>query len=242
MTNLLYMEEHELTTTTATVISTQKDDVTQRASIILDKTIFYPQGGGQPADQGIIENAHGRFTVNDVRLIDGIVHHYGSWESGSFDAGETVKLTIDTNRRWINSLNHSAGHLIDTAVNNLGKKFTPGKGYHFPDSPYVEYRGDLPAEERELFQQDLQKAVNQLIAQKQPITARFAQRDELPKICDFVPDYLPENKPIRVVTIGQSSGCPCGGTHVGTTGDLAGLTIERIKVKGDSIKISYKIK
>jgi Ser-tRNA(Ala) deacylase AlaX len=55
-----------------------------------------------------------------------------------FKKGEVVGLTVDQTRRIFNSPNHTAGHMIDLAIKNLGYTFTAGKGYHFHDGAYVE--------------------------------------------------------------------------------------------------------
>ena len=74
----------------------QEDDKT---IIFLDKTIFYPQGGGQPFDKGIIENNRGIFLVEEVRFVDGLVRHCGRFKEGTFFKGDLVTCIVDKERR-----------------------------------------------------------------------------------------------------------------------------------------------
>ena len=116
-THLTYMEQSHLSQDTAQVIDviTLEDG---RTSLILDKTIFYPQGGGQPYDQGTIKSVAGPgiLDVQETRFKDGFVHHIGTLSEGSIKKGQTVSLHLDEERRSLNSKNHPAGHLIDLAI------------------------------------------------------------------------------------------------------------------------------
>lgn len=76
--------------------------------------------------------------------------------------GSEVTMVIDEAIRKLNARLHSAGHLLDVAVNRLKLDWKPGKGYHFADSPYVEYVG--VCEDKEKTQKDLQKEVDELLA------------------------------------------------------------------------------
>ncbi|MFZ1522487.1 MAG: alanine--tRNA ligase-related protein, partial [Candidatus Saccharimonadales bacterium] len=118
----------------------QKDG---RNIIYLDQTVFYPQGGGQPYDMGLIETDDTKFIVEEVRYADGEVLHIGHYEGRHLIQGEDIRLVVDEQRRKLNTRLHSAGHILDMAVNELGYAWIPGKGHHFPDGPYVEYQADL---------------------------------------------------------------------------------------------------
>ena len=89
----------------------------------LDQTIFYPQGGGQPYDQGVIENASEVFNVEEVRYVEGIVKHIGT--GYSFQVGEEVTLKVDESRRKLHMRLHSGGHLLDMAINKIGLGWKP---------------------------------------------------------------------------------------------------------------------
>jgi len=93
MTKLNYLEDTHLFEAEATFLETKNHE--KGTAVILDGTIFYPQGGGQPADQGKISTPNATFTVNDVRLDeDGTVWHFGIFENGEFQKGEKIKHKV----------------------------------------------------------------------------------------------------------------------------------------------------
>lgn len=213
-----------------------------RTAVILDRTIFYPQGGGQPADTGIIRSGKGKFSVTDVRLINGCVFHFGSFDEGCFAPGEQVEIAVSPDRRMLNARLHSAGHLIDVAVQKLGLDFKPGKGYHFPDGPYVEYEGNPEAINKEELAGKIQKETQQLVNDDLAIKVTLADIATAEALCGHLPSYVDKTKPIRVVSIGDNPGCPCGGTHLKQLKDLGLLEISKVRTKADKIKVSYVLK
>ena len=239
-TFLKYMEYSTVFTDSATMLAVTQYHDNQQA-IILDQTIFYPQGGGQPYDKGFIKNNNATFIVEEVRFKDGIVYHIGSFQTGSFDANTPVTLHVDKTRRLFNSRNHTGGHLIDIAIRNLGLNFTPSKGYHFPKGAYVEYEGTLDATKRDTLQGNVEKLVNDLIRQALPITVAMVDRDELSAIAYYVPDYIPHNKPSKVMIVEKYPAIPCGGTHVQNTKEVDSIIIDKIKNKKGNLRISYSI-
>jgi len=212
-----------------------------KTALILDQTIFYPQGGGQPYDLGTITQEGNVFSVEEVRFKDGNVYHIGKFTQGVIEKGAQVTLHVDGERRKFNRRNHTAGHLIDVAIKNLGLSLTPAKGYHFPDGAYVEYIGLMDEAQKEELKSKIEAEVNRLIQLKLPMTAKQVTYDELKDLCDFVPDYLAHDKPIRVEKIGEYKAHPCGGTHVNNTEEVGGMKIEKIKSKSGNTRISYSI-
>lgn len=234
-TKQICLEDTYLFETEATFLGIQENE--NRPAVILDHSIFYPQGGGQPADRGKIESANGTFIVQDVRLdADGVVWHFGEFEKGNFQEGETVKLSIDKERRVQNAKLHSAGHLIDCAMHELGvDNIKPVKGFHFPDGPYVEYEGTLknPAE----LVPKLEEKVNELISKN----IQIEKRDLSPEEAKQEGIDAPPGKSARVINFAGFSGFGCGGTHVNSASEIGKITIRKIKCKSGSTKVSYEI-
>ncbi len=231
------MDQQTCVESSAQVVSVETHD--ERVCVILDQTIFYPQGGGQACDQGKMIAGDVVFAVQDVRFVDGFVRHYGAFDTGSFSVGAKVECRIDAARRRLNSRLHSAGHMLDEAVKNLGYGWTPTKGNHFPGQMAVEYAGELA--DGEAARAAIEAEANRLIQNAHPICAQMANVADLPTLADYVPPNLPDNKPVRIVNMGGAKSTPCGGTHVPTTADIGKLVIRYVKAKKGSIKVSYDV-
>jgi Ser-tRNA(Ala) deacylase AlaX len=238
-TKLLYLEDFTVLEAPAIIVDLMQEE--NKTIIILDQTIFYPQGGGQPFDQGIIENIKGKFIVKEVRFIDGIVRHMGNFEHGSFSQGDEVICIVNKERRELHSRLHSAGHVVDMAVTSLKFGWIPGKGYHFPDGPYVEYAGSLEGIDKEKLKTNIENLCNSFIAEARETKLIFMDKEEMKKVCHHVPEYLPAGKPTRVVMYGDF-GVPCGGTHVSNLRDIKKMVIRKIRQDGPNIRVSYDVK
>jgi Ser-tRNA(Ala) deacylase AlaX len=240
--------------------------------LILSRTIFHPQGGGQPSDIGYIfpvsteagtetETTKCIFQVNHVQYnsTSENIEHIGNILTGNFELFQfflqrDVKVEINAEKRRASQRLHSFGHLIDAAIQRIGywNQLSVGKGYHFPDGPYVEYQiisGDFikelddPKNNQKLFD-SLTSEIQNLITDR--IESQFAiiPEEEAHALLEAETSTSPSAPPgessklVRVVTIAGSS-CPCGGTHVQNTMELRGLQITKIKKKKKTLKISY---
>lgn len=237
-TKLLYMEDFNLLQSEATVVDMVEEG--GKTVVILDQTVFYPQGGGQPYDKGILEFFSGRFLIEEVRFADGVVKHIGTFDTGTFTKGEKVQCRVNQERRILNSKLHSAGHLVDMAVTELKLGWIPGKGYHFPDGPYVEYAGSLEELDKERVKADLESSCNRLIREGREAKLLFMDKDQMRSVCHFVPEYIPEGKPSRVVLFGDF-GVPCGGTHVNNIKEIGSMTIRKVNTERGNIKVGYDV-
>lgn len=211
-----------------------------RDVVYLDQTILYPQGGGQPYDKGVIQSPDTTFIVEEVRFVDGDVLHIGRFEGQPFMQGEDVHIVVDGDRRRLNARLHSGGHLVDMAIAKFGLDWTPGKGYHFPDGPYVEYEGELDPERQSELQARIEAKANELIGQDLPVSCRLVDHSELQQLCRHVPANLPINKPTRIVQFDDFA-VPCGGTHVHSLGEIQKITITKVKNKQGSIRVGYSV-
>lgn len=235
MTILKYLDNTYLFESEATFIEMRENE--KGKAVILDETIFYPQGGGQPADRGEILSGDGVFLVNDVRLDeDGTVWHFGEFKNGTFNKGDHVVLKIDQSRRMLNAKLHSAGHLLDCAISRMEmKQLQPTKGFHFPDGPYVEYDGTIenPVDLMPL----LQKQIDDLILQNLTLERKDLSPEEAQ--CEGI--HAPVGKQVRVVHFNGYSGCGCGGTHVNSSSEIGKVIIRKIKSGQGKTKISYAV-
>jgi Ser-tRNA(Ala) deacylase AlaX len=146
-TKLLYLNDTYMFEGEAKILKFDQD--TKGKFVVLDQTIFYAQGGGQPCDFGIIDSQELSLNINFVSFNNGLVQHYFKDEidQNKLDnlIGRNVSLKIDSERRIINAKSHTSGHLLASIVEKLDKELVGMKGYHFPEGPYVEFKGKLSA-------------------------------------------------------------------------------------------------
>lgn len=168
------------------------------------------------------------------------MEHIGKFEHGNLGKGDRVRLSVDKARRDLHSRLHSAGHIVDMAVTELNLGWIPGKGYHFPDGPYVEYIGSLENLDKEKLKMDIEHACNAFIGEGRETKLVFMPKEKMHEVCHFVPDYIPEGKPARVVMYGDF-GIPCGGTHVHNISDIKHMTIRKVRDERGNIRVGYDI-
>lgn len=207
-------------------------------SVELDKTFYYPMGGGQPADRGIMKAEFFECNVVDVRKSETIMHKFES-SKGTLNLGDQIHCSIDT--MWRNQLSkmHTAQHLIsalaheewgaNTVGNQIGDKKT---------------RIDLEFQSRDVFDAEyLQQLVNDTIKQDLEVTMDFRPSVELldDPLVRVNMSRMPPNIDVwRTISIGELDVCPCAGTHVSSTGLIPEIEITRVKSKGAGrLRIEY---
>jgi len=239
ITNLLYLNDFSILYCEASITEMIKRD--DKDIIVLNQTVFYPQGGGQPYDVGVIKSPTSEFSVAEVRMIDSVVNHIGKFTHGQLSKNESVKCIVNKERRELNNRLHSAGHVVDMAIQKLGLNWIPGKGHHFPSGPYVEYAGSLDNLDKENLKLDIANMCNQLIQTALVTKVIFVDKQQLKSICRFVPDYIIDSQSVRLVYFGDTFAVPCGGTHVANLLDIKNITIRKIKMERSNIRVSYDI-
>lgn len=251
MCERVYLSEHYLTgelTASITSVSPATADSKHGNHVMrLSKTIFHPQGGGQPSDTGTITTGGNKtFKVNFAQSVGDEIDHIGEFIDSTLEdypVGCEVTLSIDLERRAFSARLHSAGHAMDAALRRLGygSRLKPGKGYHFPDGAYVEYDGDLTADEMKTLPASLTECMRILIAEEIPSAAALMTRDAAASVCESSGDLSSYPSEVRVVFIADIA-CPCGGTHISNTKDLGALVVTKIKCKKGKVRLSYELK
>ena len=216
-----YWENTYLFDATARVVALKEDDA-GRNYLILDQTIFYPQGGGQPSDRGEVSWAGGLLEVILVKIVDGEVRHYVEGSVDSLSPGQEVSLAVDGDTRLHHARLHTAGHVLATVVVKAFNSLRAVKGHHFPGECYVEFEGALEGD-RDMIIDTLNEGLAHEIEQNWPITAR-----------------VDGSTGMRDVQIGEYPPVHCGGTHVNATGELNLVTVRKFKAKKGSVKIAYE--
>ena len=231
-TELIYLQDSYLFTETATILEVWNNEYWDY--IILDRTIFYPQGWGQPSDRGSISLWENVFEVQKCLLDPSwIVHHYGKYTSWSLTIWDQVDLQIDQYYRISNARNHSAWHLVDVAMHILwyDSSLKAGKWFHFPEGSYVEYSWELP-EDLEIMKEKLSETFEELSLKNIPIVVKYEWLWKL---------EAPTGKSPRWVEFDGYVGCGCGGTHVKSSSEIGRVSIRKMKYKKWLLKVSYEI-
>lgn len=187
----------------------------ERPWVVLDTTRFHPQGGGQRADRGWINE----IPVVHVASPDGRIAHYVESTDG-LAIGQHVEVSVDAPWRAQNARLHSGGHLLSALVEERFPGVKSVGGHHWPGEARVEFSG-TPMPELELVQSYLDEALRDIVDLAVPYKTSAA------------PDGT------RLIQVGMFPPVPRGGTHVETTGDLFGMLITGIKVKKGKLRISY---
>ena len=223
--------------------------------LVLNKTIFHPQGGGQPSDRGFIESEDGsiKFKVERLTFIDDAIVHVGRYldtdpKRKTFEEGDKVILKIDKEFRIMNTRLHSAGHLIDIAMKRAEQKNKPVKGYHYKKNPHVEYTRVVAAKDRDALQGELNIQLNNLIKeatmQNYYVFNKLCSDEEAKNhLENGIPDNWTPGNHVRVVKLTPDcAGWACDGTHVNHINELGIVRVTRIRVKGKNTVIEYEVK
>ncbi len=225
-TDLLFLRDAYLKETTATVI-----ELIQNA-VVLDQTIFYATGGGQPHDTGLL----GGQQVIDVRKEGGAVLHVLADGAVLPVVGATVDLVVDWQRRHNLMRTHTAMHVLCGVIWNEWHVPVTG-GNMEPLSARMDFEFDpLP----EGFATRIEQLVNEAIAADYPIAVSFLPRDTAVTDADLIRtkiNMIPEFvKEIRVVDIVGLDKQADGGTHVGSTREIGTFRVLKMENKGKGFK------
>lgn len=192
----------------------------EQAAVILDRTPFYAESGGQVGDTGDLEAGSARFAVRDTVKFAGQFHgHVGTLASGELKRGDRVRATVDSVRRGATVLNHSATHLLHSALREvLGDHVTQKGSLVAPDRLRFDFAHFAPVSATELA--EIERRVN---AQVRNNHAAEVHHMGMQEALDFGAMALFGEKygdRVRVLRMGDTSTELCGGTHVSRTGDI----------------------
>lgn len=234
-TKLLYLTDSYQKTIKATITNVTVSGT--KTIILLDQTIFYPQGGGQPSDMGTIQSDTGTLTITSVKYNDGVVEHGGKLE-GTLSLGQPVTLTLDWEVRYLHMQQHTAGHLIDEAVKSLKPEFHGVRGVHGINNEYfIEFNGFIDNS----LKGDLETKITDLITADAPIITEMVTPEDIEHRHIFIPFTLPKNKPLRLITIGDGNPNPDGGTQLSHTGEVWPISLTDFSYADGLTQIHYAV-
>jgi misacylated tRNA(Ala) deacylase len=228
-TDLLFRDDAYLRSATARVVA-----VGERG-IELDRTVFYPQGGGQAGDSGVLRRASGeRLVIADTRKADApdrILHIPAAAgappESGALEPGETVTLELDWPRRYRLMRLHTALHLLSCVIP------APVTGGNIvPDKARLDFDIDLSR----LRAEQIERETNALIARgaaTATIWITDAELDAQPELVKTMSVQPPRGMGrVRLLNIPGIDLQPCGGTHVADIAEIGPIRVVRIRSEG----------
>jgi misacylated tRNA(Ala) deacylase len=236
MTELLYQTDSYLKDFSATVTSV---DAENRA-IVLDRTAFYPGGGGQPADKGVIVSGGGvEFPILKMQKNGDAVAHSLGGDSPLPAVGETVRGLIDWEHRYALMRTHSALHVLcgsifrDYGAQVTGGNMEPLKGRL--DFEFETLQGD--------FVREVEVAINKEVAAARDIRVKILPREEAFQIPDLIrtkinllPEGISEVRTVEIVGLDLQAD---GGTHVRNTSEIGHIRVADYKSKGKINKRIY---
>lgn len=218
------------TSFTAQVMSCKEGKEDGIWELILDRTLFFPEEGGQSPDKGRINGME----VVDVQIESGIITHYVKIEDtkqGSFTGNDRLTGQIDWEHRFFNMQQHSGEHIFsglvftDYGLHNVG--------FHLSDHIVtMDFDGVLTQEEIE----KTEWKVNQAIAQNVEIEARYPSKEELSEMS--YRSKIEIDGPVRIVTIPGYDICACCAPHVRRTGEIGILKVMTVQNYKGGVRIS----
>jgi len=251
MTEQPYLEDATVREFEATVERTVSDD-----RVVLDRTHFYPEGGGQPADRGTITDSDGReWAVVDVQKHDGIHHYLEPGEGVEADelpaAGSTVTGVLDWERRYSYMRYHTAQHLLSALLLEEYDAETTGNQVRAHkatlDCAYERFHDDELAH--------IEQRMNELIEQARAVDWYVLDRATAEEKLDpertrlsLLPDSITE---IRIVEVAPDPASDddepfdrtaCAGTHVANTEEIGAVTVTGRETKGsEEERITFEL-
>ena len=252
MTDRLYYADSYLTSFAAHVVD--RTTVEGQPAVILDRSAFYPAGGGQPADRGWLNGAAVVEVMSSAKAAGAVLHVL----SRPLEE-EAVMGSIDWTRRFDLMQQHTGQHILSQAF--LRVLHADTIGFHLNEEPVhgtvtIDLnRVDVPPSDADAAE-DL---ANQIVAENRTVTARFVTQAELaamPPSGDLIPpsgdpmppsgDPMPLRKPptvdgdIRVVEIADFDRSACGGTHVARTGEVGQIKIIKLDRRGRDTRVEFR--
>ena len=220
-TEKLYYADPFLTDFTATVLDCQPGK--NGYLVTLDRTAFYPEGGGQPADHGVLDGA----VVTDVHEKNGVILHN---VDRAVEIGKTVTGTIDWGRRFDHMQQHSGEHICSGLI--CERFHCDNVGFHMgADIVTIDFNADISWEEL----LEIEAKANQYLYENHPIDIQFHRGAELDKI-----DYRskkPLEGDVRIVAFPGADCCACCGTHVARSGQVGLVKFLSVQKFRDGVRI-----
>ncbi|QKY21146.1 alanine--tRNA ligase [Halolamina sp. CBA1230] len=230
-TDQLYYEDQDRMEFEAVVL-----DVLEREEgydVVLDQTMFYPEGGGQPADHGTLVSEDGSVEVVDVQSRDGVILHRTTESPGK---GEFVTGQIDAERRRRLMQHHTATHIVGAAARQvLGDHVRQAGAQKGVDSSRLDVNHYERVSREEV--KEIERVANEIVTDNTSVRQEWPQRHEAEEEhgFDLYQGGIPPGENIRLIHVGDDVQA-CGGTHVSRTGDVGAIKILNTEPVQDGVE------
>jgi alanyl-tRNA synthetase len=203
--------------------------------IILESTYFYPEGGGQPSDKGIITTAGTKVSVNEVKIVDGTIVH-GVDDISGIKVGETIHGMVASDRRKRLMQSHTGTHIILSSIRDV---LGPHIWQAGAQKDEAVNRLDV-THFKEVSQEEISKIedrANEIVRLNLPIHKEFVNRNDAEQKYGFTlyQGGIPEGNKLRLVEIPGIDAEGCGGTHLDSTGEVGYIKIVKVERIQDGI-------
>lgn len=222
MTRKLFYEDSYIETFQATVLECQPDG--ERYCVVLDKTAFFPEGGGQYADTGTLENVK----ITDVQEKDGIIYHTAE---EAFVPGMRVTGHIDWQERFMKMQQHTGEHIVSGLVhtrfgyNNVG--------FHLGSTDCtMDFDGEIT--KKELLETELK--ANEALVQNLEVEIIYPSKDELENL-EYRSKIEIEGQ-VRIVTVPGYDVCACCAPHVKRTGEIGQIKLTNVQRYKGGVRVT----
>jgi len=219
-TEQLYYDDQERTQFEAVILDVFEHE--DGYEVVLDQTMFYPEGGGQPADTGTLSTDEATVDVTDVQIEDGVICHRTDEDPGK---GEFVNGQIDTARRRRLMRHHTATHIVMHAARQvLGEHIRQAGAQKGVDSSRVDIRHYERVTREDV--KAIERVANQLVMDNVSVRQEWPHRHEAEAEhgFDLYQGGIPPGTNIRLIHVAEDVQA-CGGTHVGRTGDVGAIKL-----------------
>ena len=206
--------------------------------VVLDRTAFYPGGGGQPSDTGSIEKDSVRARVVRLKRRREIIIHFVDEISGEIREGDNIKGFIDWNRRGRLMQIHTSAHLMSQTIRQaLGKPVKIVSSGMDCEKARLDFTHAYST--RELLPQ-IEAIANKAIKENRTLKIKLIPRDEAEEYVKRFHESLktlpPQVTEVRIVEIEDWHACACGGTHVRSTGEIGKIKLLSRSSKGKGVE------
>ncbi len=196
----------------------------QTQMLILDRTPFYGESGGQIGDTGVIVGDNGMFNVTDTQKNGDVFVHFGKIVQGKISTGEAVTATVDAHRRNAIRRAHSATHVLHYALQqNVGSHAQQRGSKVAADWLRFDFSNMSAVTPEQLAQ--IEQVANQCVSENAAISAAVIPLEEAKKAGAMMLFGEKYPDPVRMISIGDFSKELCGGTHLDTTGQIEAFEI-----------------